>query len=376
MGYKSFAGKFDDVRIQYNIMAIIGNGFDIQVLSDLGSPVDTRYESFYHYLKYRKFSASNCILRKMEQLHESGAANWSDLEGAIGDLLDRDKVAAEDVTKDLKEMQREFSKFLDQVATPDLLANLGDLSVANSWTIGNFTSFLGDVTDPDEYGKMILPTRLNIGDLFNFQFVNFNYTTLLDDHVYLDQVQFDPHPYQQSDRNINFRPNPRGHSSGKERGGFRMVSYLVSDVVHPHGVQYTPRSLLFGIDSAQGPALKLTKPYWAQNEAKYGELFADTDLFIIFGCSLGETDGWWWRAVARALVEQRNSELMIYWRRSADESGLTDTDVRDRFAAVAGSDAKLEAVLIDKMRVILYDDATERAWLNTNQANAPHWLKA
>lgn len=376
MGYSSLVSKFGDVRNQYNIMAIVGNGFDIQVLSNLGSTVDTRYESFYYYLKYRKFRSDNRILQKMEQLHHSGETNWSDIEGAIGVILDHDNVPAVDVAKDLKEVQREFSRFLDQVATPDLLANLGDQSVANDWTITSFTNFLGDVADPGEYGKMILPTRLNIGDLFNFQFVNFNYTTLLDDYLYLDQIQFDPHPYQQSDRNINFRPNPRGHSTGKERQGFHMVSYLVSDVVHPHGVQYTPRSLLFGIDSAEGPALKLTKPYWAQNEVKYGDLFADTDLFIIFGCSLGETDGWWWRAIAKTLVEQNNSELMIYWRRSQGENELTDKDVRHRFAAVAGSQAGLEAVLIDKVRVVIYDDTAERAWLNTSQSTVPRWLKS
>jgi len=378
MGYRDLSGKFRAAPNQYNILAIVGNGFDIQALSNLASPVDTRYESFYHYLKYRKFKDDNLLLQKMEHLRSSGAANWSDIESAIGDLLDNDIAAPVAVARDLKEIQREFSRFLDQVATPDILATLGGLSVAHQLTISSFTRFLGDIANPDEYNSMLLPKRLDIGDLFNFLFVNFNYTTLLDDYVYLDQIQFDPHPFQQSDRNIEFCPNPRGHSGAKERGGFRMVSYLVSDVVHPHGIQYTPRSLLFGIDSATGPAEKLTKPYWAQNEVKYGDLFPDTHLFIIFGCSLGETDGWWWRTIAKTLLEEAESELIIYWRRAPHEGGVTDADIRNRFAKVAGADgiADLSAVLAAKARVVLYDDTTERAWLNTSLTTPASWSRS
>lgn len=230
MGYRDLKSKFDDVRNQYNIMAIVGNGFDIQALSDLASPVDTRYESFYHYLRFRKFNANNRLLKKMEELRNLGAENWSDVEGAIGELLDKDMAFPDDIAKDLQEIQHEFSNFLDQVATPDILAKLGEVSVANRLTITSYTNFMGDIKDPEEYNKMLLPRRLNIGDLFNFHFVCFNYTTLLDDYVYLDQVQFDPHPYRQSDRNISFHPNPRGHSGDNERADFHMASYLVARV--------------------------------------------------------------------------------------------------------------------------------------------------
>ena len=36
------------------------------------------------------------------------------------------------------------------------------------------------------------PPRVNHYDLFNYLFVDFNYTTLLDNYIYLDQDQFDP----------------------------------------------------------------------------------------------------------------------------------------------------------------------------------------
>lgn len=44
---------------QHNVMAFVGNGFDIQVMHDYEEPVDTRYTSFYHFLKLRSFDTRN-----------------------------------------------------------------------------------------------------------------------------------------------------------------------------------------------------------------------------------------------------------------------------------------------------------------------------
>ena len=376
MAYEDFRPRFHDPRNQYNVMALVGNGFDIQALDSMGSVVDTRYESFYHFLKYRKFDSSNRILGRMEALRNRGAENWSDVESAIGELYLADRVPPSAIASDLKAVQREFANFLDSVATPDVLSRLGETAVGDGLTVVSFTEFLGDIVSADEYHKMNLPTRLNIGDVFNFKFVNFNYTTLLDDFVYLDQDQFEPHPYSSSDRNITFRPNPRGHAGARERAGFSMVSYLVSEVVHPHGIQATPRSLLFGIDEVSDrPARRLSKPYWAQNNLKYGELFWATDLFIVFGCSLGETDRWWWRSIVEGLRRNAEADLILYWRRGSTGTDLTDSDLRGKLASAAGlgADDDVVEMLEQRGRVVLYEDANPRAWLNTNPATRPDW---
>lgn len=375
MAYEDFRSRFKATRNQYNVMALVGNGFDIQALTSLGSRTDTRYESFYHFLKYRQFNPSNRILGRMESLRNSGAEDWSDVERAIGELHLADHVSPDAIAADLKEMQREFANFLDRVATPDVLSRLGEMAVEDGLTVISFTEFLGDIVEADEYHKMNLPTRLDIGDAFNFKFVNFNYTTLLDDFVYLDQDQYEPQPYETSDRNINFRPNPRGHEGARERAGFRMVSYLVSEVVHPHGVQSTPRSLLFGIDEVPDRrARKLSKPYWAQNNLKYGDLFSATDLFIIFGCSLGETDRWWWRSIVEGLRQNAEADLILYWRRGPADAGLTAEGLRAKLASAAGftADHGVVELLERRVRVVLYDDNTERAWLNTSRAKPDH----
>lgn len=376
MAYEDFTSRFQDVPSQHNIMALVGNGFDIQALSGLGSPTDTRYESFYHYLKYRRFDATNLILGRMEELRTVGAENWSDVENSIESLRTIDRVQPDLISADVRKIQREFANFLDQVATPDILSRLGENAASRNQTMVSFTEFLGDIEEPDEYQKLRLIQRLAIGDVFNFKFINFNYTTLLDDYVYLDQEQFDPHPHKWSDRNINFHPNPLGHAGGRERSGFYMVANLVSDVVHPHGIQYTPRSLLFGIDEADSDARKLSKPYWAQNSVKYADLFSTTNLFIIFGCSLGDTDRWWWHAIINGLQQNSEADLILYWRRGANDADLTATELRERFARAAGypEDSDILALLEDKARVVLYDDGSERAWLNTNATAPPRWV--
>lgn len=376
LAYEDFRARFGDARNQYNVMALVGNGFDIQALSVLGSSLDTRYESFYHFLKFRKLNSNNRIVQQMERLRVDGAKNWSDVENAIDRLHSVDRVSPDSIVTDLKEIQREFANFLDQVATPDVLSRLGETAATNELTTTSFTEFLGDIDDADEYNKMRLPQRLDIGDVFSFKFVNFNYTFLLDDFVYLDQDQYEPHPYESSDRNSSFHPNPRGHAGAKERAGFHMVSYLVSEVVHPHGVQSTPRSLLFGIDEIPGRrARKLSKPYWAQNDLKYSDLFPRTDLFIVFGCSLGATDRWWWRSIIDGLSANGDSDLILYWRRGSDDVDLTSDELRGRLARAAGfeSDPKVLGMLKDKARVVLYDDTTPRAWLNTSPACVPSW---
>ena len=52
------------------------------------------------------------------------------------------------------------------------------------------------------------------------------------------------------------------------------------------------------------------KPYWAQNDKKYKSYFNNTDLFILYGLSLGDSDFWWWNNILNSLLET-DSELII-----------------------------------------------------------------
>lgn len=374
MGYRKYGeAEYEKLKKQHNIMALVGNGFDIQIMHDFAQPSDTRYETFYHYLKFRSFDEENVIVKQMEALLEAGKKNWSDLEGAIREVLANGGSAPDDVYNALRPIQREFSSFLNQTVPSTLLDDLGARVVKEERSLASLSQFIYDIEDPEEYSKFEFPRRTAHFDLYNFLFVNFNYTSLLDGYVYLDQNQFDPRPYKTSDRNFEFLPNPRDHAATKRYNKETIwQSNIQTEVIHPHGVQDIPRSLLIGIDAepdfdnATDPNRKLVKPYWAQNDVRYRHFFEDTELFIVFGCSLGESDGWWWRSIAAALDANPDAELMIYRRQRSQGAELSEEDVRDQFISAADCAPAQAGSIRDRIRIVLYEEGSDRKWLNTS----------
>ncbi len=164
--------------------------------------------------------------------------------------------------------------------------------------------------------------------MYNFLFLNFNYTSLLDNYIFLDKEQFDPEPYRTVVTNFKFFPNPCDYDvgDGMYMGDTKWSSYVLTNIVHPHGYQSIPRSLLFGIEEPKYrkelELKKFNKSYWAQSNRKYQNCFDKAELFIIYGTSIGETDSWWWSNVVESL-KSKNSELIIYYY----DKELKDSDV-------------------------------------------------
>lgn len=388
--------EFDHLRRQHNIMVLVGNGFDIQTLHDYEHPVDSRYETFFYYLQMRGFDPTNVLFQRMKNellLHQQhgGHDNWSEIEAAVERLL-ASRHAPKQILSDLRAIQAEFAQFLQGVTPSGLLDRLGADAAEKEWSLRSLSEFLGDITDRDDFLSLDFPSRVAHYDLFNFQFVNFNYTTLLDDYVYLDQVQFDPLQYKTVDTNFLFKNDPRSHWNPGGRPDAGYSGYVVANVIHPHGILSIPRSLLFGVDASdnykretRSDSRRLEKPYWSQAHALYRNHFLQADLFVIFGCSLGESDGWWWRNIVRGLrttkrqtvpsgrasgpgeVEEENSELLIY-RRQRDGEPSVDA-VKDQFLKVAGVSAKDSdrVSLAERIHIVGYDDAAPRVFLNTRK---------
>lgn len=361
---------FRVLRQQHNIMVLVGNGFDIQVLHDYCQPVDSRYEPFYHHLKMRGFNPHNLLLKHMEEELEKGHENWSDIEAAVAAAVKGRRQEPTSIFNDLRPIQAEFAEFLQDVVPSTLLSKLGEDAVANEWSMKSLSEFLRDITDWSSFQAMRFPGAAGHHDLFNFLFVNFNYTTLLDNYVYLDQVQFNPRRHRTVDTNFLFRNDPLGHLHPGNATDAGQSGYVLTDVVHPHGILSTPRSLLFGIDAdddydqAKDPYNQLKKPYWAQSNVLYRSHFAQTQLFVVFGCSLGDSDGWWWRNISKAMKDHE-SELIIY--RHQDSAGHTIDSVKARFLDAADVQGSERAELEGRMHVILYDDSTDRVFLNTRR---------
>lgn len=359
---------------QLNIMALFGNGADLQLMEYLDSPYRTSYQNFYNYLCYKNFDKNNMIFQKMtrdkklNEINPSIKQNWSDFENSLIEIFnENNKIIVDTLTKDFNRFQVEFSNFLNEIITPEMLSKLGDISSQKNIALNSFTNFLGDL-DKNNFKKISFPSKVNHYKLFNWEILNFNYTSMLDNILVLDKFQFDPHPWQHADRQIQFYVNPKSYPNDHctWNSSTNFSSYLMVNITHPHGYQNVPKSMLFGFDNEnqitkydnRKNAKNFLKPYWAQNDKKYKSYFNNTDLFILYGLSIGDSDFWWWNNILNSLLKT-DAELIIYNYNSNNES---DNDTIDRFIQVGNKEElSKEDVkkLHQKIAVVQYNSETK-----------------
>ena len=395
MGYNIYTDQeFKELASdgQINIMALFGNGVDIQLMEYLKSPYRTSYQNFYNYLCYKNFDKDNMIFIKMTEDKKDNEKdpnikkNWSDFENSLIEIFNQPGcLDVEKLAKDFTQFQIEFSNFLNEIITPNMLARLGNDSTEKGIALNSFTRFLGDL-DTKNFNKLAFPRNTKHYSLFNWEILNLNYTSMLDNILFLDKGQFDPHPHKFADRQIQFYPNPKdipapGYSAKSVDGSWGRLpdsdfnkdtcysSYLITNITHPHGYQNVPKSMLFGFDNKKQitnenkrPLAKnFLKPYWAQNNKKYKSYFNDTDLFILYGLSLGDSDFWWWNNILNSLL-RTESELIIYHYNSNNES---DIDTINRFINVAKKEqltAEDIKKLHKKIAIVQYDSKSKLAF--------------
>ncbi|EPR96589.1 hypothetical protein M059_02925 [Streptococcus mitis 18/56] len=395
MGYNIYTNQeFKELANdgQINIMALFGNGVDIQLMEYLKSPYRTSYQNFYNYLCYKNFDKDNMIFQKMtedkkdNEKNSNIKKNWSDFENSLIEIFNQTGwLDVEKLAKDFTQFQIEFSNFLNEIITPNMLARLGNDSTEKGVALNSFTRFLGDL-DWINFNKLAFPRKTKVYSLFNWEILNFNYTSMLDNILSLDKGQFDPHPHKFADRQILFYPNPKDIANKSEEffdcktgewiEGYvanpllnkdtNYSSYLMTNITHPHGYQNVPKSMLFGFDNKEQitnenkrPLAKnFLKPYWAQNDKKYKSYFNNTDLFILYGLSLGDSDFWWWNNILNSILKT-DAEMIIYNYNSTNES---DEDTINRFIDVAKKE-QLTAEDIEKLHkkiaVVQYDSKSK-----------------
>lgn len=300
---------FEKMNNQHNIFVLVGNGFDISVLKKFKqgkmNGKTTSYADFYDYITYFNLSSDkNVLYKKMKEDRNCGKENWSDFENTICYLLD-ECVPINELEKCIDEFQGHFTRFLNELVDADTLLNLSRFVSKNSLSRQSMARFLNDLD------KLKFTNNTDHYNLFYYVFANFNYTSLLDNYLYLDKTQFDPHCYKTVDTHFSFDINIERCGSNT-----RWSSYLVYEIIHPHGTQDIPRSILFGIDlpeydRAKSEEKRLVKSYWSQYDTKYKSYIEEAELFIIYGMSLGMTDAWWMDGIFQAILD-RDVELIIY----------------------------------------------------------------
>ena len=357
------------VEKQHNIMVFVGNGFDIAVLNKYRQDnLVTSYSKFYDYLCYKGISSTNVLYNKMTFDKAIGKENWSDFEESIGELIQENTPSLE-LNDALKEVQKYFLLFLNELVEPEILLKESEEAEVNKWATESLSKFLSDLNERD-YNKMMFPASTKHYHMFNYLFVNFNYTSLLDNYLFLDKGQFEPHPYKCVDTNFSFYPNPKRYGENKRYSETVWSTFVMTNIIHPHGYQNIPRSLLFGIEEKEYLSNKeynkFNKSYWAQNNLKYSTYFDDTQLFIIYGTSIGKTDSWWWKKVLYSLLNT-DSELIIYYY---NINHYDEETIKAKFINACKVE-ELDNDNIEKVKnkiyVILYTDVNENILFGLNQ---------
>lgn len=352
----------------HTVTFIIGNGFDINILSKLQKSYSTTYKEFFNYLTFfLKDKENNSIYLKIIEDKKRDDYIWSDYEELLEELVNEKKeeikkefdkrkqgIIYEKFMKDWEEIQYKFADFLNFVIKPETL-----MRVSNMDGVKAFEKCIGDLCE-EEWSCLKFRNLPTHQDSIKYNILNFNYSTLADNYFFHLR---DPHPFNGSTNNSYFYPNPKGYQDSPFReNDFLYIKTKVA-FYHPHGQLAIPSSILFGMgynksqyrtsiassssiynNHEEDIMKKMDKLYWCDSKEQIMEELNKTNLYIIFGHSIGKSDKWWWEKILCEL-SKGESELILY---DYNNSGL-----KERLLSFK---PELEKLVDDKIFVINFDD--------------------
>lgn len=283
-----------------NITFLIGNGFDI----NLG--LHTQYSSFLReYLKENPEDTDEIKKFKEDILggkhYESkGSMNlWSNAEIALGRYTD-------EVVKQGKTAEVFFERYEDFCSK---LAVYLEAQEARICIEGKEQSFIDAIqnfhtglTENQEID--IKDIEANVGGAYVFNFIVFNYTTIIDKLVEL---------IKKNKPNFGVRNNSRNS---------------IGQVIHVHGT--TKKDMILGVnDESQIANLDLFKdvsPIYISSfikretnqaigsfvDEKTLDIINKSSCIYIYGMSLGKTDAIWWQRIIKRMKAQPNVRIIVY----------------------------------------------------------------
>lgn len=142
----------------HTVTFIIGNGFDINILSKLQKSYSTTYKEFFNYLTYfLKDKENNSIYLKIIEDKKGDDYIWSDYEELLEELVNEKKeeikkevdkrkqdLIYEKFMKDWEEIQYKFADFLNFVIKPETL-----MRVSNMDGVKAFEKCIGDLCEEE-----------------------------------------------------------------------------------------------------------------------------------------------------------------------------------------------------------------------------------
>lgn len=282
---------------------LVGNGFDIK----LG--LETRYSDFYrHYLKTNSNNPKINNFKKQLLDETENTDKWSDLELAFGEYLQA-LSSSEDFDLLFDDVQDELAEYLigiqDQFREAIQSKSENELTQIQS-------DFLRQLFAPDNHlmGRDATLLRDFYAKVsarpYHFNIINFNYTNTIETL-------------------LQITTNSTIHEQLTYSQPIRNTESKLHSLYHVHGT--TDENMVLGVDHRE----QIGNESFASNpditsqfiksecnlaqrhgvELKCQNLIKSSDLIIIFGSSLGQTDELWWKLIANQLRE-RSCMLLVF----------------------------------------------------------------
>jgi len=275
-----------------NITYIIGNGFDV----NLG--LKTRYQDFYDY--YQNQPSPSEEVKQLKAHIDRNKENWADLELALGEYTSnfKDSNSATKVMEDLCDHLTEYLK-LQSFLIPQSNEKLKE-------------EMLRCLANPNEF---FLPAdREQIRSYYSNSLLAHSKITIL-------SLNYTP----SIERILDYKDNqPISIDSNDSWLGYGTE---VHPVLHPHHTLDVDDTILVGLNDESQIANQTlcnnetfkenfikpacNKMLSSGIEKQCSDVINNSDLFVVFGSSLGATDKLWWQKIANRMVNS-NSLLLLF----------------------------------------------------------------
>ena len=273
-----------------NITFLIGNGFDLNL------KLNTRYSDFYKY--YIENDPKDLLSKSIKSDYEM----WSDLEVGLGEfLINIDESQIDEFLDSKSTLERMLSEYL--TLENQRISFKDEKAIAEEFKkkILNFFSDFNSL-DKDHYHQVVGATKETI----NYNFITFNYTSVLDEIVAAAQKNCKPFG---------------NHIAGST--GYNDV------VVLPHHIHgKLTEDLILGLDNVEqisndklktNPKLTnyiiksvVNTALGEKKIEKAKEIINKSKFICLFGLSIGDTDGMWWSYIIEWLKKSNDNRLVLF----------------------------------------------------------------
>ncbi|MBC2149693.1 AbiH family protein [Listeria booriae] len=271
-----------------NITFLVGNGFDIL------HGMKTSYTHFYKYIE-KNFDDEKIDNNFFYRQIKGNISNWSDFEFEMGQCTFQTEFNVDEYMNSLEEFRNDFEDYLIEEGSKVEQPRIDE----------TLFSFIQDMKEGDRETIERLYENVASPDTI-VNFVNFNYTELLDKAVF--DVEWNRVANELNTmikRTVIGRANfgKLYHIHEKINDG----AFLgVNDEGQLDAIKFTEESLEVLIKP------NLIDAYNSYRIEEVEKIILESDLIIIFGMSLGDTDKIWWQKIIQSLYHKSNQRLVIH----------------------------------------------------------------